>query len=71
MCDVPRCRKETTLRYLGISLCKEHWRELSDADPVSEKEVLRGFGYERDDSGRVVPLGVSDVRREGLHGDSL
>lgn len=56
MCEVPRCRKERALRYLGISLCADHWRELSDADPVSEKEVLRGFGYERKSTGEVVPL---------------
>jgi len=68
MCDVPRCRRETTLRYLGICLCKEHWRELSDADPVSEKEVLRGFGYQRNESGEVVPLEVSNVRGDELPG---
>ena len=42
-CEIPRCRAEAALSYLGHGVCNKHWNELSaeDAPPEALRMALR------------------------------
>lgn len=54
-CDMPRCRSEAGVVYIGRGLCLAHWRELADSEADSDREtrLLAILGLVRDDSGAV------------------
>ena len=46
-CEVPRCRAEADLDYLGHGICERHWNELTAEDvPADKLRVVLGIRTE-------------------------
>ena len=55
-CDFPKCRIEADIGYIGRNICLKHWEELCNADPKTEKRILKKIGLRRNDENSVVRI---------------
>ncbi len=53
-CDFPKCKNYDYIQYINKCICDAHWEQLCDADPKTEKRLLKKIGLVRNSSGKVV-----------------